>query len=165
MSVNGYLKEEELKELPGFEQVNTIPSEIEYILLGFDLKFQGGRFFVVLKDLEVKFPEYIEEIIEEISFQSIPNPHVFIRTAGIYKLGSAKAIVDYNTYMPDSPLRVIISAPSIREARDLYLALRIGNIKPDTIFNQFHVSFEEQIKISDDKPEKKWFRKTDTINI
>ncbi|MBU2503586.1 MAG: hypothetical protein KJ879_00840 [Nanoarchaeota archaeon] len=147
MSVNVYLKSEEVKEKPGFEDHENVVFSISEIKLW----NSDGRWHIMLKRLEDPIPPSIADIVEEITFlkEFSLNP---IRKMGIYSYGSARAEVDMVFGKKIGPrFQVFITAKKKEDLQELYEMIRAGSVFPDKNKN-----YESQQKTGFRRMKKFW---------
>ena len=126
MSINVYLKGEEVRELKDFVQ----KTEIEYCIPGVKLWYEKGRWYTRLNDLSEPVPPVLADIVEEISFHG-KIPFYVSREAGIYRYNTAEAEVDLNKSSDDEWNEVRINAKKMEDLRELFRRIKIGSIRPE----------------------------------
>lgn len=134
MSVNVYLKGEEVQKLEGFtirkrQGGKPIQEWDEYEVPGVKLFRDKGRWFVMLSESD-PVPEAVKDIVEEISFHAI-IPRLAAREAGIYRHESAKAKVKPWNSGHEWKLEIRIEGKEMEDIRELFHKIEVGSIRPE----------------------------------
>lgn len=137
MSVNVYIKEDEIIKMSGFKTIEkggkNGQSWEEYDLSGIKLYFEKGRWYTTL-NIRDNTPDLIKDIVEEVSFlEYIPiKPW---RESGVYKLGTAIAEIELSGKMcGDTVKKVFIKAENLGDIQEIFHKIKTGSIRPEESF-------------------------------
>ena len=129
MSINVYLKGEEVKKIQGFHEKtkgHRGQEWTEYYLPGVKLHQDKGRWYTTLLYDTDKIPSVILDIVEEISLlETIPRFPA--RESGFYHLESAKGEVRNH----DQHKSVYLISQNMEDLRELFRRIQIGSIRPE----------------------------------
>lgn len=126
MSINVYLKGEEVTKLDGFtKETKTTRASIPNI----EFWNEKGRWHIRLYDLSEPVPPMLANIVDEISFHG-KIPFYVKREAGIYCHNTAKAEVDFNDG-DEKWNKVFITAKNMEDLREVFRMIKIGSIRPE----------------------------------
>lgn len=125
MSINVYLKDEEVRKLKGFKETKTGGS-----IPGVTLLYKKGRWFTVLHQLTEPVPPAVVNIVDEISFHSKIPFHIE-REAGIYRDKTAEAEIDLNESGNEEWNVIRINAKNMEDILKLFRMILIGSIRPE----------------------------------
>lgn len=132
MSINVYLKKDEVKKHPDFE---TIPRQggdqswEEYELLGFDLSYDKGRWYFTLHEPTDPIPETIKNIIEEISLRET-LPVSPARERGLYRYKTAEAEIETGLSDKREKYNIRIIGKNMEDILTLFRKIKAGSIRP-----------------------------------
>lgn len=130
MSVNVYLKGDEVMGLEGFDSTRkSLPGNIV-------LFQEKGRWYFTLSDPSEPIPATVAGIVEEISLHA-QVPCYDKREAGIYRFESAEAEIEQGQISGRYWLQVRIKAKKMEDLRALLHMIRAGSIRSE-------VSYENQ---------------------
>lgn len=151
MSGKIYLKDEimEREDFEAKEQEKGTEKWNQYFLGGVRISRDSGRFYLTLNKLEDRIPEIVKDVTNEISFYNqIPmNPE---RIRGRYELESASATVDQvpdGRLGNDSEYAVQITSETMEDARELYYAIRVGEILPTESWEEEQVEPVSEMQV------------------
>lgn len=133
MSINVYLKGDEVQKIAGFtaKSRRTQDNEwTEYRIPGVKLYHGRGRWYTTLYEPTEPIPAAVADIVDEITFQGWIQFHTS-RESGIYSHESAEAEVDLNKTAENNLAKVQIRAKKIVDLLELYHKIRAGSIRPE----------------------------------
>lgn len=134
MSINVYLKDEEVRKVKGFEVIKHKEKDgsswKEYRLPGIYLSYEKGRWHIILHYPIEPIPSLVSDIVEGISFRDW-IPLIPKREAGIYHYKSAEAEVEMSKIGGTKKYHVHIKAKEMKDVLELFRRIRAGSIRPD----------------------------------
>lgn len=135
MSLRVYLSKG-VKEVDGYKEhksFNSGKEYTEYLLPGMNLYFDDDKFHINLSRPTDSIPEYLQTLVEEISFYDTIPTHPK-RETGVYRLMSAEAEVEVYTAGKTPCYSVRIRAKEMGDIIELFRLIQTGNIRPDESF-------------------------------
>ena len=135
MSINVYLKGDEVRKLEGFttkkrQGGKPVQEWDEHELSGVKLSHDKGRWYIMLHEPTEPVPATVVDIVEEISFYEWISLRPS-REAGIYRHESAEAEVEPDKIGGDNRLKIRIRAKKMEDLLELYRKIRTGSIRPE----------------------------------
>ena len=131
MRTEVFLKKEEVTEHKEFvkkEREKDGEKWNMYFLGGTQIFAERGKFYMSLPHVEDRVPDWIETMVDEISFYDLINANPK-RVRGKYELGQAVGTLDRTSSRNDS-YSLSIWSPSLKDMRKLYYEIRKGLILP-----------------------------------
>lgn len=135
MSINVYLKGDEVKNLEGFttkkkQGGKPVQEWDEHELSGVKLSLDKGRWYIYLSEPTEPIPAVVKDIVEEISFHGYLKAGIR-REMGIYRHESAEAEIDAES-AGGKPMYVVrIKAKRMENLLELFHKIKIGSIRPE----------------------------------
>ena len=135
MSINVYLKGDEVQKLEGFttkkrQGGKPVQEWDEHELSGVKLSHDKGRWYIYLGELTDPIPAVVENIVEEISLREYLKGGVR-RETGIYRYQSAEAEIDAASADGKPLYMVRIRAQKMEDLLELFRKIKIGSIRPE----------------------------------
>lgn len=132
MSINVYLRGDEVKKIQGFELRDRRSKDgqvwKEYSVPGLGLSWDKGRWFFYLHELTDPIPEVVKGLVEEITVQEVFPTHPS-RVAGVYRLGDVEAVLDKP--ISDNCYSLKMRGKSMENMLKLCRTIRAGTVLPD----------------------------------
>jgi len=126
MSINVYLRGDEVTKLDGFKQDTAHMAKLNGIALWLD----EGRWHSIMAYATDSIPPILEDLVVEISLHE-RLPQEIRRESGIYRLEDAKAEVETADTGRDKFTRVRIRGMSMANIASLLRLIKTGEIRPE----------------------------------
>ncbi|MCR4274999.1 MAG: hypothetical protein NUW02_03050 [Candidatus Campbellbacteria bacterium] len=135
MSVNVFLKGEEVKNLEGFTTSTCRNGDggtyDVYRLPGINLSNDKGRWFIWLSEPTDPIPALLVELVEEVSLHEAISSHPR-RESGIYRHQSAEALVEQGDTKRSTMVNIL--GKNMKDVNELFRMIRTGSIRPEESF-------------------------------
>jgi hypothetical protein len=132
------------------EQIEKGKKVSRYFFRGIQFFEDDGRFYLLLHRLEDGVPETVKDVVGKISFYEwfLVEPE---RTRGRYELESASATVDLVSVEKKDKYVVRITSKTMEDARELYYAIRAGEILPTESWEEKQVEPISEMRVKFDR--------------